>query len=139
MSSEDEKFKIEGLDHVAIRVKDLDTSANWYHEVLGLKRYLLPEWGSYPIMMLANRSGVALFPENPKTPDADKSQVVDHFAFNVTNEDFQNAITRYDQLKLSYTIQDHVYFRSIYTKDPDGHTVELTTLVVDPDTFYRQD
>jgi len=42
----------------------------------------------------------------------------------------------YTDLNLVYTIQDHHYFQSIYTKDPDGHTVELTTLVVDENDVY---
>ncbi len=32
--------------------------------------------------------------------------------------------------------QDHHYFHSLYTADPDGHTVELTTLVVAEEDFY---
>jgi catechol 2,3-dioxygenase-like lactoylglutathione lyase family enzyme len=38
------EFKIEGLDHVAIRVKDMERSATWYEEVIGLRR-LIPENG----------------------------------------------------------------------------------------------
>ena len=41
------------------------------------------------------------------------------------------------QLGLDFTFQDHQYIHSIYTKDPDGHTVELTTLVVDSESFYN--
>lgn len=32
-------FKIEQLDHVAIRVADMEISAQWYEKVPGLKRY----------------------------------------------------------------------------------------------------
>ena len=56
------EFEIERLDHVAILVSDLEASATWYEKVLGLKRYQLPEWGDYPIFMLAGKAGVALFP-----------------------------------------------------------------------------
>ncbi|MCJ7467405.1 MAG: VOC family protein [Maribacter sp.] len=58
------EFEIRFLDHVAIRVKDLKVAADWYQNVLGLKKYQLPEWGDYPIFMLAKKSGVALFPAN---------------------------------------------------------------------------
>jgi len=37
---------------------------------------------------------------------------------------------------LDFTVQDHHYFHSIYTRDPDGHVVELTTIVVEEDSFY---
>lgn len=33
----EEKIKIEFSDHVAIRVKDLELSVNWYEKVLELK------------------------------------------------------------------------------------------------------
>lgn len=132
-------FTIEFLDHVAIRVKDINASADWYEKVLGLKRYQLPEWGAFPIFMLANKSGIALFPahEEHKPLDANSKNVkIDHFAFNVTRSNFEKAKKKYDALGIEYEFQDHHYFYSIYTKDPDGHTVELTTLVVDGNSFY---
>jgi len=132
-------FNIEFLDHVAIRVNDINTSAKWYNTVLGLKRYQLSEWGEFPIFMLANKTGVALFPANtddPKLEANSKNVKIDHFAFNVTAENFQKAKEKYEELGLEYNFQDHFYFHSIYTKDPDGHTVELTTLVVDENSVY---
>ncbi|MBC2838569.1 VOC family protein [Robiginitalea sp. SC105] len=77
-----EPFKIDFLDHVAIRVANLEASAAWYAKVLGLEKYQLPEWRDFPIFMLAGKS--------------------------------------------------------VYTTDPDGHTVELTTLVVEENAFYRK-
>jgi catechol 2,3-dioxygenase-like lactoylglutathione lyase family enzyme len=132
-------FEINFLDHVAIRVKDIEASAKWYGEVLGLKKYKLKEWGEFPVFMLAGTSGLALFPANlndPKIDKLSKNIKIDHFAFNVTNENFRKAQLKYDVIGLEYTIQDHYYFHSIYTKDPDGHTLELTTLMVDKDSFY---
>ena len=132
-------FKINFLDHVAIRVKDLVLSATWYEKVLGLKKYEVDAWGPFPIFMLAGKTGVALFPANtndPKLEAFSKNVKIDHFAFNVSEVDFKKAQIKYDDLGLSYTFQDHVYFHSLYTKDPDGHTVELTTLVVDEISFY---
>jgi len=83
---------------------------------------------------------VALFPANkdheqlnPKS----KNVKIDHFAFNVSKDNFELAKKRYIELKLDFTIQDHHYFHSIYTKDPDGHTVELTTLIVEEKEFYK--
>jgi catechol 2,3-dioxygenase-like lactoylglutathione lyase family enzyme len=133
------EFTINFLDHVAVRVKDIKASASWYERVLGLKRYQLPEWGEFPIFMLSNKTGVALFPANTddKILEANSKNVkIDHFAFNVTGENFEKAKEKYEELGLEYNFQDHHYFHSIYTKDPDGHTVEITTMVVDENSFY---
>lgn len=127
-------FHINFLDHVAIKVKDMEASANWYEKVLGLKRCSLPEWGSYPVFMLAGKAGVAIFPA--KANDETKNKV-DHFAFNVSKDDFEKAKFHYKSIGQEFQFQDHFYFHSIYTKDPDGHTVELTTIVVDEDSFYQ--
>ena len=62
---------------------------------------------------------------------------IDHFAFNVTRDNFEKAKAKYEALNLDFNIQDHYYFDSIYTKDPDGHTVELTTIKVDEGIFYK--
>ena len=134
------EIKIGFLDHVAIRVKDLEISANWYEKVLGMKKYKLPEWDPFPIFMLSNKCGVALFPANEDDeflhPNS-KNVKIDHFAFNVDKASFEIAKKKYTKLKLEFSVQDHHYFHSIYTKDPDGHTVELTTIVVDENEFYK--
>lgn len=133
------KVEINFLDHVAIRVKDMNVSAEWYEKVLGLKKYQLPEWGEFPIFMLSGKSGVALFPANPRDPVADlksRNVRIEHFAFNVNRESYEQAKKHYAELELEYREQDHHYFDSIYTEDPDGHTVELTTIKVDENEFY---
>jgi catechol 2,3-dioxygenase-like lactoylglutathione lyase family enzyme len=133
-------FKLGFLDHVAIRVKSIDASVIWYEKVLGLHRYQLPEWGEFPIFMLSGKTGVALFPANsndPKLEPTSKNVKIDHFAFQVSKDAFAKAQQHYQDLGLTYSFQDHHYFHSIYTKDLDGHVVELTTLVVDENTFYK--
>ena len=40
-------FKVLQLDHVAIRVKDMEKSARWYADVLGFKRVQAEEWGAF--------------------------------------------------------------------------------------------
>lgn len=133
-------INLQFLDHVAIRAADLEKSAAWYEKVLGLKRYTFKEWGAFPIFMLSGKCGVAIFPADTSLPAITKEYKgakIDHFAFNVDHENFENAKIKYDELELEYNIQDHTFFKSIYTKDPDGHTVELTTIIVKEEDFYQ--
>ena len=91
-------IEIEYLDHVAIRVADMETSAKWYEKVLGLKRYKLTEWGEYPIFLLSGKTGIALFPANTNytlLEGTSKNVKIDHFAFNVTKKNFEKAKTHY--------------------------------------------
>lgn len=134
-------FRIECLDHVALRVEDLEESQLWYEKVLGLTPYKKAVWGEFPVFLLAGTTGIALFPANSQkrvSNTGSKHIKIDHFAFRVTNENFNKAKKYYNELKLDYQFQDHHFFHSIYTRDPDGHLVELTTLVVHESDFYQE-
>jgi len=141
MTNKKDAIAIEFLDHVAIRVTDMKASVKWYEEVLGLKKQQLPEWGDSPIFMLANKSGIALFPANfnSEVTDTPMSNTrIDHFAFNVNKKNFEKAKKRFTAISLDFNIKNHHYFHSIYIKDPDNYTVELTTIVVNEKKFYEQ-
>ncbi len=133
-------FKLNYLDHIAIRVKDMQTSIDWYERIIGLEKHQYEEWGEYPIFMMSGKAGVAIFPANLKNGEfikASPSTFIDHFAFNVSNADFKKAQEYFNAIEERFVFQDHHYTHSIYLKDPDKHTVELTTLVVNEDSFYK--
>lgn len=114
----------------------MNVSVEWYEKVLGLKKCALPEWGTYPVLMLAGKTGVAIFPLK-ETDINSTGAKVDHFAFNVTKDDFEAAKLHFEKIGQEYKFQDHFYFHSIYIKDPDGHTVELTTIMTDEKNVYK--
>ena len=132
------EFEINGLDHVAIKVKDMEVSCTWYENNLGLKKYKLEKWGDFPIFMLSGKSGVAIFPvENDELKELPDFKVrIDHFAFNLSKENFAKAKEHFDRIELEYIFKDHFYYHSIYLKDPDSHVVELTALIVNEEDFY---
>lgn len=134
-------FKLEHLDHVAIIVNDIDISANWYEKVLGLKRVEFPKWNGVPIFMLSGNVGVALFPainlDDVKKDTPVREIKIDHFAFQVSLKNFQKAKAHYKKLNQPFRYEDHDYFQSIYTFDPDGHEVELTTITEEGIAFFR--
>lgn len=126
-------FKIQFLDHVAIRVKDPEYTVQWYEKVLGLKKWHPEEWKPYPIFLLAGETGIAVFPTKSKDPEPFPKggfQIIDHFAFRVDQENFEQAQEYLNTLKIPFHFQDHRFFHSIYFKDPDGHQLELTTPII---------
>lgn len=132
-------FNIRFLDHVAIYVQDMEISIMWYERVLGLKKYKLKEWGEFPIFMFAGKTGLAIFPaklEDEKLNPESRNVRIEHFAFNVSNDDFFKVQDHLDSLNIPFQFQDHQYFHSIYMRDPDGHKVELTTIMVEEKNFY---
>ncbi len=133
-----ESIEISFLDHVAIIVEDLDRSVRWYQKVLGLRKYQFPEWGDYPIFMMHNKCGVALFPSNSRNRKK-LIQKEGHFAFHVDRFNFERAQGLFTEWNIEFVIQDHHYFESLYIKDPDGHKVELTTIKDSPDSFYKSE
>ena len=123
-------MKINFLDHVAIRVNNPDTSAHWYEEVLGLQRLDTAEyWGPFPVMLVAGKSGIALFPK--KAGDV-LEQVTSrmHIAFNVDQDSFRSFQHTFEQKGIGFKFEDHHWFHSIYINDPDGYLIELTTEVI---------
>ena len=108
---------------------------------MGLRIVKVAKWDPYPIIIIAGKTGIALFPANLENPELDPSSrnvKIDHYAFNVSNENFKKALKHYHLLGLDYQVSDHYYFHSVYIKDLDGHTVELTTPVVDEFDFYSE-
>ena len=121
-------FKLQHLDHVAITVRDLKVSENWYRETLGLERRN-PEWNP-PVMLCAGPSCVALFPvesNSPAGPAGADTISMRHFAFAVDRAGFESIQDEFRAKGVGFSFEDHGAVHSIYITDPDGHRIEITT------------
>ncbi len=120
-------FAIKGLDHVVLRVADLDRAIRFYCEVLGCRE----ERRAESIDLVQLRAGAALIDLilAAGAPDPGAGNM-DHFALRI--EPFEEAALR-AHLKSHGVEAGEVATRygaegrgpSLYIQDPDGNTVEL--------------
>lgn len=122
-------FEIQGFDHVAIAVRDLAASREWYARVLGMERRFEDEWGEVPSVMCVGGSCVALFPvegEGRPAPGRDHL-VMRHFAWRVDRANFEKAQQQLREQGIEFEFEDHGASHSVYISDPDEHRIEITT------------
>ncbi len=118
-------MQLDGLDHVAMAVADVERSAAWYMEVLGLERMHEGEWGGVPTFVGTGGTALALFPKERKERSRDRGIL--HVAFRATRENFLAAQRELETRCVRFHFEDHGISHSVYFSDPDGHQLELTT------------
>ena len=120
----------EGIDHVAILVRDVSASAKWYQEVLGLRRLHEDVWGDFPAVVGIGTTSIALFPvvgRDPRPRPGRDSIAMRHLAFRVSASNLEQGKQLLTRRDIPFTEQHHQIAKSIYFFDPDGHEIELTT------------
>ena len=116
------------LNHTIAWCRDKAKSAGFLAEILGL-----PEprpFYHFLVVDLSNEVSIDYF-------ETDEHVALQHFAFLVTEEEFDASFGRIKDLGLEYwadparskpgEINHHDGGRGVYFKDPDGHLLELIT------------
>lgn len=119
-------LQVAALDHVVLRVADLDRAIDFYSRVLGchVERRLAA------INLVQLRAGTAMIDLVPKTADDTGGRNMDHFAVRIETLDVP-ALTAHlaaqgieiGEVRRRYGAEG--YGSSVYLTDPDGNTVEL--------------
>ncbi|MFN8023801.1 MAG: VOC family protein [Acidimicrobiales bacterium] len=116
------------LDHVVLRVTDVERSVAWYRDLLGLEVVRLDEWraGTAPFVSVRITDDTILDLQHGEIDGTN----VDHLALVVDDVDLA-------ELAASGRFGDVAPPRSlfgargqgegIYVRDPDGHGIELRT------------
>ena len=119
-------LRVKGLDHVVLRVADIDTSIAFYEQVLGLHvERRLAEIG-----LVQLRAGSAMIDLVPQKAGEEFGRNMDHYAVQIESIDVP-ALTAHlkshgidpGEVRRRYGAEG--YGSSIYITDPDGNTVEL--------------
>lgn len=117
------------LNHIIIHAQDNRQSAEFLAHILELE--VGTEWG--PFVPVATSNGVTLdFATMPA-----ESIVMQHYAFLVSDEEFDAAFARIQQAGVTYyadphlkqpgEINHHHGGRGLYFMDPTGHGMEIIT------------
>src|ERR1043166_10341096 len=121
-------MQLEGIDHIAMGVRDIERSAKWYIDVLGFERLHEGMWNGGPTFIGKGNTGIALFPatDEPKSSGHREIRMI-HLAFRANRQNFLVAQCELEKRGIEFEFQDHEVAHSIYFSDPDGHVLEITT------------
>jgi catechol 2,3-dioxygenase-like lactoylglutathione lyase family enzyme len=120
-------FKVQGVDHIGLAVKDVQKSIEWYQELFGLERLYEDTWGTFPGVVGIGTTSIAFFPADDPDVPLPVGLPIHHLAFRLDQINFIAAQETLRQKGIEFEFQDHTIVRSIYFYDPDGHLIELTT------------
>jgi len=123
-------MQLDGIDHVALAVSDVEQSAQWYIDVLGFERRYDEMWEGIPTFIGKGNTAIALFPmrnRRSKSPARSTGIRMLHLAFRANRENFLGAQQELKKRGIKFEFQDHEISHSIYFRDPDGHHLEITT------------
>lgn len=128
-------FELEGIDHIALAVPDVERSAAWYIEVLGFRHLYQGMWDGVPVFIGKGTTAIALFPRRSRDDSSplqrDRNDVdMLHLAMRADRANFLAAQEELKKRGIGFQFQDHEISHSIYFRSLDGHQLEITTYEV---------
>ncbi len=125
-------MNITGLDHLVLKVEDVDAALAFYGEVLGLEVLRLEEFRKGDVGFVSVRvSDESIIDLSPGGPVADEGRNVDHFCLVVDEPDMESLLTELRSLGVeahgpaSGKWGARGRGASFTVRDPDGNKIEL--------------
>ena len=120
-------MELEGIDHVAIAVPDLEATVAWYCDVLGFKPLHEGRWGGVPAFVGCGSTAIAFFPEKKRVVGKERGGPVLHLAFRANRAGFVRAEGELQKRGIGFRFEDHGIAHSIYFRDLNDLPLEITT------------
>ena len=129
------RIRITEMDHIVLRVRDIDLSLRFYTEVLGLRPERLAEFRSgkvrFPSVRLNEGTIIDLLPFPSQQPMDNSSHNQDHYCMVIEPTDMAKLATQLR--KTGVDVREGPVTRSgargdgtsIYITDPDSNLIEL--------------
>jgi catechol 2,3-dioxygenase-like lactoylglutathione lyase family enzyme len=127
--------KITEMDHIVLRVKDVDVSLRFYTELLGLKPERVEQWRAgeirFPSARLNDDTIIDFFATDQQPIGKDGVRNQDHFCMVIEPTDMDELKSRFEAAGVEIQAGPgkrwgaHGDGISLYIYDPDDNVVEL--------------
>ena len=127
--------KITEMDHIVLRVKDVDASLKFYTETLGLNPERIEQWRAgevrFPSARLNDDTIIDFFGSDQQPIGRDGGRNQDHFCMVIEPTDMDQLKTKFEALGVDIQAGpgkrwgSHGDGISLYVYDPDDNVVEL--------------
>ncbi len=127
--------KIPEMDHIVLRVKDVETSLKFYTETLGLKPERIEEWRAgkirFPSARINADTIIDLFASDQEPIDKDGVKNQDHYCMVIEKTDMEELKSKFEAMGVGIQAGpgqrwgSHGDGTSLYVYDPDDNVVEL--------------
>ena len=124
-------MEVDTIDHVNVETDNVDRSAKFYREVIGLKEGPRPDFDRPGFWMYAGDKPVVHIiktAQNNKMLTGSKDASISHFALQIKN--LKNARDHLDSLGIKYNILQvpGTEIGQLFLEDPEGVLIELIYL-----------
>ena len=127
--------KITEMDHIVLRVKDVETSLKFYTETLGLQPERIEEWRAgkirFPSARINADTIIDLFASDQESIDKDGVKNQDHYCMVIEPTDLEELKSKFEAIGVEIQAGpgkrwgSHGDGTSLYIYDPDNNVVEL--------------
>jgi len=127
--------KITEMDHIVLRVKDVETSLKFYSETLGMQTERVEQWRAgeirFPSVRLNDDTIIDLFGTDQVPIGKDGSRNQDHYCMVIEPTDMEELKSKFEAMGVGIQAGpgkrwgSHGDGISLYIYDPDDNVVEL--------------